>query len=733
MKVANAKLALALVLVLTACGKAETGPAGGFDAGSTPDAGAGSDAGTTDAGDAGSGLDAGSAPDAGSASDGGFSPDGGFTAVPLDPAVIHAVLDAADTALSGIVAATTDHAVRNQQMAAWLLTRPEFAEAHVTGFDSVWGRLVNGHLYVATTAFNPLEDPPLPAGALPARPASPRTNPLPFRQAQGQPVQTQAADPTLELPAGTQARVLLSLDPAFYNPPNSSIAGYLRDRNYNVLEQSATVENLKTVQGDGFFYWGSHGTLFPLTGGGNFWAVWTATDVTDADNLANKPDLDDFSLVYFTAAYKTDAQNHLLLKTRYAITRNFIVKYSWSFAAHSFLFMNSCWSDAGILDSFAARPGPVDLTYGWNNTVLVSSAWRAGQYAADRLLGANQDSPKENLPQRPFGGAKVWFDMQQRHFDDGGGATRLIARGPGDPSLAPSIEKMDMKERVGESPLVGKTTLTLHGQFGSVQGTVKVDGVEVPIQSWATDKVEAEPADVPGPGFSGDVQVFVDDRKSNAVPLTQWHGTTKYTIDLLPPIAADAVTHIDCDLYFRADVHGSRSDPGIAPVSPSAVPFRAAQTSKCHWNVTGNPPPPLIWVAATSADLPFGLNGNVNLPYGTGFIFSGELDPNGSTAKLSFNFLGCVTAYAAPQGGPSQALATLHDTDLTSQASGVGSDGYPIYSNNLAAALDDQYIVPGRTVSGAAAFAPFQPTLVWTDFVSSHQPDDTKGEDDQAP
>jgi hypothetical protein len=36
-------------------------------------------------------------------------------------------------------------------------------------------------------------------------------------------------------------------------------------------------------------------------------------------------------------------------------------------------------------------------------------------------------------------------------------------------------------------------------------------------------------------------------------------------------------------------------------------------------------------------------------------------------------------------------------------------------------------------VNGAAAFAPFQPTLVWTDFVSSHQPDDTKGEDDQAP
>ncbi len=723
---------LALACFLGACGgtvapgtdagsQADAGADAGSQADAGADAGAQADAGSGAGAQVDAGTDAGSQPDAGT--DAGAQADGGYSTTPLDTAVLLSALGAAEKALTDIIAATADHAERNKRMAAWLQARPEFAEAGISG-DGVWGRLVNGQVFVATSSLIAGETQPVPP--VPA----PRPLPRPGRSAAADVVENRAgaaAAAPPSLPAGAQARVLLSLDPDYPGLPNDRITGMLRDRGYSVLNQRATVANLRAVSGDAVFYWGSHGTTGKYTSsGGTYWAVSTADDVTDAANLANKADLDDGSLWYFAATQRFTADGKPVVRTRYAMMPGFIAKYHWSFTKDSLLFLNSCYSDAdGFGDALAARGG--NVTFGWSEAVAADAAWKAALYAFDRLLGANQVDPKEAVPQRPFDSDAVFADMNAKHLDDGhAGNCKLVSRRNVPVALAPSVQRMELGERLQEGPLRGASKLTLVGIFGSEQGTVKVGGVEVPIKSWATDKIEVEPADLPGPGFSGEVQTFAQERKGNQVPLTQWHGTLTYSVDLLAPQASNAVSTIACDVTFRGDVHKYREAPGQDPVQPKVANVRAAQGSSCHWQVTGSPPQGTSWVGPLSESLPFGLNGTVNSPYGDGYIVSAALDAQNKTANFSFNFLSCVAAY---QAGPRVSqFATLHDQLLTSQASGVGNDGYPLYANNLNGTLGADFVIPARSITGSTT--QLDAKLDWTDFVPANQPQESKGEDD---
>jgi len=67
--------------------------------------------------------------------------------------------------------------------------------------------------------------------------------------------------------------------------------------------------------------------------------------------------------------------------------------------------------------------------------------------------------------------------------------------------------------------------------------------------------------------------------------------------------------------------------------------------------------------------------------------------------------------------------------------SGVGSDGYVTYSNNLAGTLGAQMVIPGRNLVGSDlnGNAMLDPKLNWTDFIASFDPDRSKGEDTGAP
>jgi hypothetical protein len=640
-----------------------------------------------------------------------------------------AAINAAESKWQNLLDNVPNRDARHQQMVDFMKTQTAVKTAGISQFGDVWVQFKDNQYHLILDGDVPTVDA-TPVTPLRSPSRSVRTN-----------VATRAtrAQGSGDMPDNKKARVYQGMGPGFPTT-DDKIIDMLFDRGYDVTQRRATIENMRTVSGDGVFFIYTHGGLGQdATTGATWWTLWTDTVVSDANNELYKDDIKDGSLVTATAI--ADVVNGKWISgTHYMITGNFIKKYNWGFAKNSVVFLNSCYSAAsGATSTMRSLAQPAEQTFGWSETMRTDKGELSAQFIFDRMLGANKLIP-EVPAQRPFNGTEAYDNAGLRNFADGSTmldatfdaahpCTLVEKHRSNDIVLAPSIERMEMSERIFESPLKGNSRLTLFGLFGADQDTVKIDGVEVPIISWAKDKVVCEPADVPGSGFSGDVQVISKSRKGNLVPLTQWHGTLTYSIDLLPPQVSDAVSTFKCDVYFRGDVHEYREiSRGDRLTKPMA--FRVSQGSTCQWTVTGHPPSPGVWNGPTSGSYTFGLNGNVQPPYGTGYIVSGVIDPKAKTVGFSFTFLNGVTSYAFPGTPNSQAVATLRDAKITSTASGVNTnDGYPIYNNNIPATLGDDYVIPGKTLNGTTPI--FLPKIVLSDFIPTHQPDPSKGEDDK--
>lgn len=625
----------------------------------------------------------------------------------------------------------TDRATRSQQMVAFLLTQGAIKDAGISPSGDVVARFKDNQYYVLSDGDTVEPSPPVTTTTVTRSTLSFASTPTQVRTVEA--FEAEKGD----MPETRQARIVDAMG-ANWPTANGIIDQMLSDRGWDVTEERATVENLRSISGDGVFYLYTHGSLdYNPDTKQTWWSLWTDTKATDADNYGQyKADLDDGSLIYWTAA--ADYQNNeAIMETHYAFTATFITKYRWSFAPNALAFINACFSNAsGACKAMRSLKSPAMETFGWSNAMEANAGMVDTEFIFDRLLGENQIVP-ESVPQRPFGGTEALWDAGQ-HKSSFGGAYRFAPWYGGKPCLleednnghdvvlATSIERMEMAERIQEAPLRGDTRLTLYGLFGDQMGKVTVGSVEIPVITWKKDKIVCQPADVPGPGFSGDVQAISLGRPGNLVPLTQWHGSVTYSVYMYPPPAPSISSQIQCDVYFRGDIHSYRDYPHGSPYPYKPMAFRAAQGSSCHWQVTGGPPAGTTWVKPTSADLPFGLNGTVNQPFGTGYIFSGVVAPDTGKVALSFDFLDCVTAFQAFPVPP-QNLATYRENSLLAQQSGIGPDGYGIFSNNLPATIGTDFLIPAETKPGTTPV--LDAKIVLGNFVPSAAPDPAKGED----
>jgi hypothetical protein len=660
---------------------------------------------------------------------GGGPGGGGGGGTPLSDASIEATIDSTEAYAQQLFASEPDHATRDLEIVSFLRRQSTVDSAGPGEPGCIRAVLKNRRIYLVTDNREPPDS--LPAPGL-ARRLAPRRVAFPTPQRRtafrsfARPVVRAGGGP--DLPISTQARLLSAMNADVFGDAIPEIADELQRRGYQVITQRATVEVLRSITGDGVLYFDTHGDAWVEHDGAIGWALWTDTRRSIENDALYRLDLDDGSLCYVTGLNARDANGKDVLETHYAITSAFVHKYQWSFAPHALAFLDCCYGGypGGAAASLRSLADPAAATIGWTLPVAERSNPTA-RYTFSRALGIPSAVLSSASPQRPFSLGEVHTGLQ-----GWGWAAENTPNGPsqmvfeGAPLiLTPQITYMEMHERIAEGPLTGKTSLVIHGAFGNQSGTVKINGVEVPVTDWQPTQVTCQPADVPGPGFSGDVEVSVDGRDSNAVPLTQWHGTATYEIDVLPaPVRVQC--KIAMDVVFRGDVHlwrgGCESTPERMPIS-----FRAAQGSTAHWDDLGSPPTGTSWVKPTSADLPFGLNGTVNAPYGTGYIFSGTLDADHSSVSVSFNFLGCVTAFDASPA-PEQDLAPLHDLLLTSVASGVGTDGYPIYATNIPETIGSDFLIPGKSIVGVSP-AQLEPLLVLGDFLPSEAPDPKLGED----
>jgi hypothetical protein len=341
----------------------------------------------------------------------------------------------------------------------------------------------------------------------------------------------------------------------------NTLSNWFSAAGYTPPVGTASVQGLKLVQGDGVFYFSSHGSGGETRGGQREYGVWTSDEVTPANEALFSADLDSTPprLCWYEALHNNNffGSNRV---THYAITAEFVRQYM-SFGPNSLVFINACKSDAtgnaGFKAACIAKNAGVYL--GWTNNIDGMESLKAARFFFDRLLGAHMEPPAENPPQRPFEITYVLEDMLLRHFDvhlGNKGFTNLVATPfygyGGEPTLlAPTIQ-------TAIPPWIfypGDVNVLIDGSYGDnpgANGTVMLGNNALPIANWTPTRIEC-----PAPQSGGNLMVKIRGIKSNTIQLTEWHA--QFTMIYR---GRGSLQHrVVLNLNFWADIHNWRVLP----------------------------------------------------------------------------------------------------------------------------------------------------------------------------
>ncbi|MFA5863088.1 MAG: hypothetical protein WC975_00220 [Phycisphaerae bacterium] len=471
-----------------------------------------------------------------------------------------------------------DFATNLNSVAEFLSKRSEFSATGVSdNYSCVWGRFQNGWGFVIKTDRLPSMPIDTTASAKVMTPVMRKLANISSNERNAKlsdNISTWKTRP--EMPSVAQAKLFACLGTGFGNVV-PTVRSWLLNAGYSVndeLSSGGTVEDLKTVQGDGIFYISTHGgggQFHP--DGGEMFCLTTGTLVTPENEVIYAEDLNDKSLVI-----QQSWVNNTTVERRYAITENFVKKYM-KFGKNSFVYIDACYGD-NIDFRHACEEAGASLYVSWTGPVYDPFAVRAAFFIFDRMLGANSMAGVvENPKQRPFDYSHVYTDLLERGWNRNPGEgdipedglfrnlvvvpgkypVRLVmTEGPGACGwLAPSIECL----RVNESPENAKADMSemeIFGTFGSDPGEsgrkVEIEDQDLPVLSWTPTKIVCE-LPIAGPRSAGKVQVFSGNIRSNLVPLTDWWLTLRYKAKG----EGSLQTTMDITCHLRYDVHGFRT------------------------------------------------------------------------------------------------------------------------------------------------------------------------------
>jgi hypothetical protein len=530
----------------------------------------------------------------------------------------------------------------NTTLAAWLEERPEFESAGVAELSSVWAVFRDGRVLVVANNRDPI--PPSDS----VHSSSPSLSPAIARSLS--PRGAARAEATA-LPEPRRVRLLHSLGIGFTGQaPIDDMAKWFRNAGYEVAvgaEGDASVDVLRTVSGDAFFYFNTHGARADLKSGESYYVVGTSTVRTEAtDSLAEiKADLAEHRLVYLYAPNGVTVNGKQVWDERYAITHKFVDRYM-SFGRNGIVFLNVCGSTypSATVQAFtdAVKKKGAGVYAGWSHTVNADPAYTGVRYFVDRLLGANEYRP-EDPEQRPFGWQAVLEEMQREGLDvdpvSGAKLTASAGAGSGDVvgPLAPSIRQIGANQWDDELVIVGAfgedtvpdRRVTIAGGGGETEMTIK---------EWTPEMITVELPRT-GAGSSGDVVVEVDGVRSNPRKLMAWTGTLVYTVRDL-----GSLTHrIEMDLDVRLDPASFRMKPGEEPMEPVPDPFfsSANRLSEARYTASG-----AYTTTSGSCTTTTSWSGSKKLEYpdGSGFGYSAMAAVDVEDFRMDL-FLALVTSY----------------------------------------------------------------------------------------
>lgn len=607
-----------------------------------------------------------------------------------------------------------DQIADGQAILNFVQSRPEFVASGIyPDYSSVWARFADGFPLIIGNDFYSISDSPTAAasentmalqigtGDLVAQQAARgRSLAVSVNSTQPKAAASASGDPPTELPGSSSFRLLNTLSQ--YGDPNliSNLTSWLQAQNYTSVGTDASVEGLKTVGGDGIFFFRTHGAFLSDTTGASVYGLWTST-AANFTNFADYFASGDLEPTNSPLMWDMELKAPGVAELHYSITAKFVEKYWSSFSQNSLVYIDAC--DSNLAADFKQEIFNEDASVyaGWPTNTGDPFAAGTARLVFDRLLGANQFCPETNpsasftpctlnranppiFPQRPFdytavSGTEFTFhglgqvsNLQSKYF-----GTVLVFSGSGFGLLAPSISNMTVDETKGDGG-----QLTLNGIFGQdprMSGS-ESDGVvtvgspdnKATIESWNVNKIVVD-LNLSGAGSSGDVQVTVRGHTSNVARLTEWRGN-QFTYMFFENGSLQLQTVYD--LHFRADIRQWRRqihfppgepNPGVFSASDSTATFNASGTGPCE------PSPCSVysfnWMGSGSLVNFIGPTAPTNNTLGLSGIFNSHTQLIAGVTAESFNATTCQEcgpggcqktsggSFAGPTNEPSLNLA----------------------------------------------------------------------------
>lgn len=521
-------------------------------------------------------------------------------------------------------------------------SHPETYEASDTSESrSVWARFKDGRLFIVSDA----TDAPDSLSAMRGAPHSPSSMQAPLAK----------------LPSNTRARLLNALGAAF-EPINgeggegtvNTLSNWFSAAGYTPPVGTASVDGLKLVQGDGVFYFSSHGSWGKTRDNLNSYGIWTTDEVNDVNEARFSADLSSTParLCWYEALHSNNFFGNNR-ETHYAITPEFVRQYM-SFGTNSLVFFNACASNAITSADFRAAciAKNAGVYLGWSKNIDGMESLKAARFFFDRLLGAHEQEPLENPPQRPFEITYVLEDMLLRQFDvhlGNKGITNLVATPffgyGGEPTLlAPTIQW-------AIPPFIpGDSTMFVDGAFGDNPGSggiITLGNNPLAITSWTSNRIVC-----PAPQSGGNLVVKVRGIKSNTIQLTEWYAQLTLVYRGPGTLQHRAILNLN----FLTDIHNYRVLPH-KPANFWPLPryTYVMSSSSCTFQSSGKHTSDLdtniVYESWSNAVTPL-LSRTFTEPTYFGMI--GTLDSLGRPSHLYLRFQGEFTRFLSGSGTSQQ-------------------------------------------------------------------------------
>lgn len=668
-----------------------------------------------------------------------------------------------------------DFATETTALVGFLNAMPQFAEAGASSDGTVWARFTDGtqlmilhgppaetpgsaepvafrrpeslvlaaNVEPSPVAFGRPESLLLTSNGEPSRVApGPRPDPSARSSPVARPIAATAAPATRvarvrpgSVPKSNRYRLFDAMGSYFVPDMRVNIEQMLIANGYTGSRETATLNALRGVSGDGIFYIRSHGGFGSFKRDGStsdMYALWTADAALDSVAEASDPtlldDLKNHRVVYmlFRGTRFTQALPVLGRNRNYGITQAFVAHYM-RFSDNSLVYVDACSSS--VLPAFRNAFTTASAFFGWSERAAFQQMGPTAAYIFDRMLGANQYDP-ENPRQRPFEFDVLEFDPRWGVGRKYGHSSAASPAGPvnaqltwhqlrGDfGMLAPSIWAVAPNETLKE--------LNVMGSFGADPGSsdrkVTIDDGSGPVAltviAWSADLITVD-LRTSGPGSWGNVIVEVRGHRSNPRQLLAWQGTMTYNLRDVGSLTQ----RFELDLLLRTDAQEVRNLPGQTPIPNPTAAFEITHDMKARFEAGGSWSAPVGECTATTDWAGSGTIDATPVPSssGTSYVYGGKVDPRRALVEMHIaaghpNGLKATGTIKCPNGTQSNTSDLSIAVDNRIYGSGSAS-------NFLQLPLDaSTFTVQGKTIqipftSHLDPAAQTQITLTWPTMV----------------